>query len=61
MFGAYGPLTGRDPYRATPVVTRVLGFFGLAEVSPYVVAFYHKLGSYTGRVPVLALIEREYT
>ena len=61
MFGAYGPLTGRGLYRATPAVTRDLGFCGLAEVSPYVVAFYHKLGSYTGRVPVLALIEREYT
>jgi hypothetical protein len=29
MFGAQGLWTGRDLYRATPTVTRDLGFFGL--------------------------------
>ena len=35
MLGAYGLRAGRDLYRATPVVTRVLGFVVSSEGRPF--------------------------
>ena len=44
MYKTYGLRAWRDLYRATPLVTRGLGFFGLTDRSKYIVAFYDKKG-----------------
>jgi hypothetical protein len=40
MLGAQGLWAGRDLYRATPAVTRDLGFSGLIRRTAHLVAFY---------------------